>query len=1055
MKKKIRLLFLFGVLALGAIIFKLYFWENVILAVSEFNEKSNLLNNSAGILIAGQDGKLRLEISARTLDEKLKHQKLKIKTKNRIITQGEMELTRKKTSAIFTLGNLKPGERYSDIIVEFGCGDDINNMRPPLTPVNVPFGMALSGKTLTVELSDKNNPEIFPHSPFKVKAHIRNEKHKLLSTVESGLGESKKLDIPNSGEFTITVELENYYGDLIGRRTIAYKDGKEENLSQDGKPVTLAVASFLDFTGTIPAHVIVTIAARDRVVSDLVQNYDCVIISRANGLTLSTENMLNRLNASGNEAPSGFIPAADYAIIGHFTMNTVLDNGYKDDFITSLFITDLRNNDNKEIKDVFKGEYRTGYNEEIVPEIAAKLKLRPRTKKHLPMTEKQIDETWAVLPFSKLVSSDSYAIAESDPELSMKMELALQESGKIKRIVDHSEIDKIMQEAKISMANGISESTAAGIARILGAEKVVTGQISKSKFREDERYRIDLLLIDGKKAVVLDAVSAICEQSSVEKTASTLLMKFTQRKYTVPAFTNQSPEMRIKEAKIYIDFIKGIADHNARDYLAVREGLTLAEAAYMLINDNPAWTYWVADRLLYKIMYNYDDTVQTTEEGKKAADLMEKMLGNLSPSKETPEPLIMRADAQLRRGNYEKAISLVNRYLKETKLPINTFAYYLKAKAYYAMKDYVKSLEFAKKCDERDCRRLVIDLYWMLGDEENEFKMLDENGSHSLTSSLRFMILARKFKGSEYALKRYDKLPFDRRPEMRLQKVKCLLELNRKSEAAVLLNGLQNVKLSSSTDKKAFDGDVETALNNLKDIQIEWKTPVQVRKISDKYKLYIRPLGITDTGIINDTAKELEKRLEVKVVVLPAIPMPDDSASYVKTYGQYDISYVMKRIIRVFPVPEDAIMLVHITGCDLFDNTTWTYHTSYGAFVSYVQLGGILKKEYGEYLAKIISGILVEIAFKAVPGEFKGGRKCESQPCLLTRCDKPNLLINTKFEMCPTCQQEYKKVDFEKLNEIWQNMYKNMPQLKDGYYSQERALEYKKKVEKFLAEQKE
>ena len=163
----------------------------------------------------------------------------------------------------------------------------------------------------------------------------------------------------------------------------------------------------------------------------------------------------------------------------------------------------------------------------------------------------------------------------------------------------------------------------------------------------------------------------------------------------------------------------------------------------------------------------------------------------------------------------------------------------------------------------------------------------------------------------------------------------------------------------------------------------------------------------------------------------------------------------MKRIIRVFPVPEDAIMLVHITGCDLFDNTTWTYHTSYGAFVSYVQLGGILKKEYGEYLAKIISGILVEIAFKAVPGEFKGGRKCESQPCLLTRCDKPNLLINTKFEMCPTCQQEYKKVDFEKLNEIWQNMYKNMPQLKDGYYSQERALEYKKKVEKFLAEQKE
>ena len=108
-----------------------------------------------------------------------------------------------------------------------------------------------------------------------------------------------------------------------------------------------------------------------------------------------------------------------------------------------------------------------GYTADLVTKrIVEKLKLKPKklTKSSSPG---KIDETWAVLPLKRL--EGRWVINNpADKESAMLMELALQETGRIKHIVDHNEIDKVLDELKLQKLNTATETLAGNIAKILG-----------------------------------------------------------------------------------------------------------------------------------------------------------------------------------------------------------------------------------------------------------------------------------------------------------------------------------------------------------------------------------------------------------------------------------------------------------------------------------------------------------------------------------------------------------------------------------------------------------
>ena len=95
----------------------------------------------------------------------------------------------------------------------------------------------------------------------------------------------------------------------------------------DDKPVVIAMPPFCDYSGS-PDTPHFYLALRDQVAAQLIKKYNCIVLSRSNGIILSTENKLSVLNSINQEdAAPPPLPAADYAVACYFQIGKKAGSG--------------------------------------------------------------------------------------------------------------------------------------------------------------------------------------------------------------------------------------------------------------------------------------------------------------------------------------------------------------------------------------------------------------------------------------------------------------------------------------------------------------------------------------------------------------------------------------------------------------------------------------------------------------------------------------------------------------------------------------------------------
>jgi len=78
--------------------------------------------------------------------------------------------------------------------------------------------------------------------------------------------------------------------------------------------------------------------------------------------------------------------------------------------------------------------------------------------------------------------------------------------------------------------------------------------------------------------------------------------------------------------------------------------------------------------------------------------------------------------------------------------------------------------------------------------------------------------------------------------------------------------------------------------------------------------LYVRPVGSVSPAVTDAIAGLVQEEYQVDAVVLPEVPVPDDSFDAGRK--QYSSSAIMQMLVA--QCPEDALRLFGITECDLF-----------------------------------------------------------------------------------------------------------------------------------------
>ncbi|MEI6423876.1 MAG: sugar-binding protein, partial [Lentisphaerota bacterium] len=477
-----------------------------------------------------------------------------VKTPGRELSKGKMGLTGNQD---FSYGKTAlpaplPNEYLSDFEIEFGNGMKTKGVASSFKPINLSTVLEAvkvgdDKIKLNIDIASCEKTGYYFSSPLAVRCTCIDAAGKDLSETRGDAGKDFFLQIPKCEKGTMLIRLCDSEDDVIAGRVLSLQNGMIASALPDskGRPAIIAISGIAPLNWMLsyfrPLHMNDIFSLRDRLSSVLVSNYDCIALSRARGYNMSVENSINKIAqimtdnyASTSQVPQ--VPAADFMITGHYNFTGRENPIYIDkDFTCELMLNEI-GAPNKSFRKFDVLSDPSDYWRIAAPVISA-MNLQARTS--FGATVERLDETWAVLPFTAMdISKESKEISSS---IGINMEMSLQESGKIARLVSHDKIENILLEMKINSLNGATESLAGDIARIAGADRVIMGTLSKY-FKN--RYQLLLFIVDGKNSVILDSASAICLEGAIADSASLLALKLTERKYELPAIPSQSDESR-------------------------------------------------------------------------------------------------------------------------------------------------------------------------------------------------------------------------------------------------------------------------------------------------------------------------------------------------------------------------------------------------------------------------------------------------------------------------------------------------------------------------------
>lgn len=832
---------------------------------------------------------------------------------------------------------------------------------------------------------------------------------------------------------------------------------------------------------------------RDAVVTELVKNYDCMVVHRARPFYLTMEGSLGEVRSLGSMNPTNLpVLAADYAIRVFFG-GQAYPSGLP---FGKIQLADLRGSSNSWTEIVSPGE-----KDDEMPGVAAsllakRLNLRRRIA---PRAESSPHgggkHAWAVLPFMRFDAPPDGRGLSPHEDLTLPVEKALQEPTAPHSVVDRRDIDRSLAELKISGV--VQDSVANLLARLVGADLVVVGSV----LTQQNGLRADVHIVDAKNGLVLSADSATgISKEELPAVVCRMVTNLATFLPPVPEIRTSTKAERFREADLCLDatgdlegntpergmtFWTGVPSYTYYGAALVLNG---AEVASVLARDDPARLYRAAWCIRYFFVrgtcavgdspdspMNYPDDITD-----RAAYLTEHILASFpddpgklvvrrSPKDPAPwvadraMPLLLRADALRYMKKYRDAWQMIERH--SAKCPDNNprWARLLKvlilveqdkmdeAKPIMdeVMRDFPTDNSYL--CPVRT-DKLLLQIASASKDDQSIYKALSSSSDLSESESATLISLMLKLDGPERALQKLEKL--DWHDELYhsyywmlpLARARCLALMGKKTEAAEICGHLVESHLQIRAVERAlgpsFEADEKEVSSLFQSLKKEgwvrpdtWKKAADVRPFPKNLKVYVYTIGPDRWNLYPKTAQMVGDFLGTVVEVLHSTvqlqtnfpwtdPLADPGYEVLKATGtgERNASATLRDAVQCAEVPSDCVLAIFTAEAQ--------HQTGFFPPAITEQCGNpslLIKQNFAitKDEAKAVSLALTTLwvlyhtyssrhTDKAFP---EGVPVCPNHPCVFSRwCNTwTGEATGAIFKMCPACQEEYKKADFNKM----------------------------------------
>lgn len=333
----------------------------------------------------------------------------------------------------------------------------------------------------------------------------------------------------------------------------------------------ISVEPMLDHIGWYLSHKAYTF--QTRLTAELFTRYSCLPVARGIGLALQRERSLAAL-----EKRLDAMPAPDWIIGGSYQIGRKMSGGWSETDIELLLVDSASGAPRRE---VFRE--KAGHYDEvrfIADTVAGKLHLRPRGEYRGPAPERR-EETWAVLPFVKIIQAADFDRARSFHESDLFCYL-LQRSGKIGNVVSREDMRKLMEEHRFRSMTRVNLGTAAEFGRLLAADRIVYGMITDGPVKG--QMRLDILLISSESGAVVNAFSGVFAPEKQEEFFADTVRHLLSVPDAPPPRSGPAPDWRHADAESerLMTAISGAGSHWRDNPVLTAQIIDLAESYYLL-----------------------------------------------------------------------------------------------------------------------------------------------------------------------------------------------------------------------------------------------------------------------------------------------------------------------------------------------------------------------------------------------------------------------------------------------------------------------------------------
>ncbi len=828
--------------------------------------------------------------------------------------------------------------------------------------------------------------------------------------------------------------------------------------NQNSVPV-IAIASVRNF-GRRKEDAYLASAFKTQVASHLVNKYNCYVVTRSHMVDVGIESSIdNIVNIQNKIQPAKIIPA-DYVFSARFlNMKKNLIKGF------ASYIDISKSGSSPSQETPFSTSTIYDVPDAFANYIAKTIHLKKRIPVNKSVSAQPLKHVYAVLPLMRLdVPYEKAVKKQHEDNLETVIETAIKQASDIAAIVDRQQISQALQALKVQGFTERNHQTGISVARLVAATRLIMGTIAT----DQNGLRVDLNLIDPQTSVIIGACwGNSVEHTQLEATVKELTTELICNSTLNPSLPESTAEQRLKEAEFYLGEDYGcVYDRAGHPYYDISDAVAVqhnTEAAYLLQKDNSWIAYRAArimsDLLLIHHLLRYGAFPSSIT--KRTAAVIDVILKNVTSDelkgkyvytnvksqdqREEAVPLLLRAEAFMFLGDFKQALKLSKQHLSQHPDIERERALWITAKCYLALDQPEMADHFSQQITSRyhnseEITELLSEIAGKLGNKKRQYKIVRKmvlsgskgvneknwdlyinnviayEGARNAAEELQNWI-EKKWNSAMYPWKAY--------PDAMFTQACCFDALGQKTRAARRLKDvISSIDNNYGSRKpKGLQNCYNQALTMLHRIETNvgivpelWKTPADIRPFPENYKIYVIPIKEPPQSLIKTAAKKVGKFFDTGVCILPPLLLSPNLGSVKGEYWR-ELPAYWKGMLTAATIPDDAIMVSFVTMDRVQYRGGWSLNIGNPLLIS---LPPLYQWRPEEKLARqIASAFHYSYTDKhgqtVFPYYVLNLDSCDYPPCLFV--DRGRLAsMSLRFSICPKCQEEYKKVDFDKVH---------------------------------------